>query len=310
MPRYDFAEQLRQFGPNARRRAPLAAEEASRYCRRLARSHYENFAVASLLLPAALRPHFFHVYAYCRWADDLGDEVDSPQRALQLLDWWEHELNECYAGHAWHPVFVALSETIRQFQIPRQPLADLLVAFRQDQQVTRYATAQDVLDYCRYSANPVGRIVLCLGGCLDDRRAALSDAVCTGLQLANFCQDVALDYRRGRIYLPQEVCRRQGYGEDDFARRTYDQRFRRLLQEEVQRAEAWLRRGLPLAAEVPRWLGRDVWIMTQGGLALLQRIRDVQYDVWTRRPRVSKAAQVRLLLRSLWAPRASQGAEP
>src|SRR5712671_4768901 len=182
--------------------------EAQEYCRRLARSHYENFSVASWFLPQRLRQHFFNVYAYCRIADDLGDEVGDPGASLQLLDEWESELDACYNENPRHPVFVALRETVRKFDIPRQNFSDLLRAFRQDQSVTRFETFADILNYCRYSANPVGHLVLYLCGYRDPERQHLSDFTCTALQLANFWQDVTTDYGKGRIYLPLEDLRR------------------------------------------------------------------------------------------------------
>ena len=163
-----------------------SVKQAEQYTRWLATHHYENFVVASVFLPRHLRQHFYNVYAYCRWADDLGDEVPDTQRALELLDWWEQELNACYQGHPSHAVFVALRKTIVAKDIPRQPFADLLKAFRQDQTVKRYSTWDSVLDYCVYSANPVGRLVLYLCGYRDESRQKLSDATCTALQLANF----------------------------------------------------------------------------------------------------------------------------
>src|SRR6266581_9031021 len=172
--------------------APSGAE-AREYCRRLARSHYENFSVATWFLPGKYRQHFFNVYAYCRISDDLGDEVGNQQEALELLDIWEGELNACCDGHPRHPVFVALAETVRDCDIPKQSFADLLKAFRQDQRVQRYQTFQDVLGYCRYSANPVGHLVLYVCGYRDAERQALSDFTCTALQLANFWQDVTAD---------------------------------------------------------------------------------------------------------------------
>ena len=190
-------------------RAPSLAE-AQEYCRRLARSHYENFSVATWFLPQRLRQHFFNIYAYCRISDDLGDEVGDPQASLQLLDAWEAELDACYRGNPRHPVFVALAETVRKFEIPQKPFADLLKAFRQDQTVTRYETFDDVLGYCRNSANPVGHLVLYLCGYRDSERQGLSDFTCTALQLANFWQDVSVDYSKGRIYLPLEDLRRYG----------------------------------------------------------------------------------------------------
>lgn len=296
-----FAADLRRYGPEAPAAQSaanriLSAPEARAYCRRLALTHYENFRVASWLLPRALRTHFYHVYAYCRWADDLADETGDPARSLQLLDWWQAQLIACYAGQVRHPVFIALAETIREFDIPSEPFLDLLTAFRQDQHVTRYETFDDLLGYCRNSANPVGRLILYLGRCHDDAKGQLSDSVCTGLQLANFWQDVANDWDRGRIYLPLADCRSFGYNEGDFAVRRSSTEFRRLLQFEVDRAERWLREGLPLVDEMPGRLRGDVWLFVHGGLKILERIRELDYDVWKRRPKVSRLDQLRLLI--------------
>ncbi|HEY6939113.1 MAG TPA: squalene synthase HpnC, partial [Terriglobales bacterium] len=213
---------------------PLA--EAKLYCERLARSHYENFSVATWFLPRRLRPHFYSIYAYCRISDDLGDEVGNPQYALQLLDIWEGELDACYAGKPRHPVFVALAETVRACDIPRQPFADLLTAFRQDQRVSRYESFEDLLGYCQYSANPVGRLVLYACGYRDDERQQLSDYTCTALQLANFWQDVLVDYAKGRIYLPLESMRKFEVTEDDIAQRRGTPQFLDLMRFEVARA--------------------------------------------------------------------------
>jgi squalene synthase HpnC len=295
-----FTDELARFGPEPQAADPLSVEESREYCRRLARSHYENFTVASWLLPAELRPHFYHVYAYCRWADDLADETASPQQSLALLDWWERELDACYEGRARHPVFVALGETIDRFAIPKQPFADLLIAFRQDQTVHRYDDFAQLLGYCRNSANPVGRLVLYLARSFDDERAELSDRICTGLQLANFWQDVARDFDRGRIYLPRETFTRFGYDESQFASRACNQAFRDALRCEVDRAEELLRSGLPLVGLMPRRLRGDIWLFAQGGLKILSHIRRLDYDVWSRRPTVSKAEQFALLAGFLW----------
>ena len=177
------------------------------YCAHLARTHYENFSVATWFLPKRLRQHFFNVYAYCRISDDLGDEVGDTAASLELLDQWQRELDSCYEGAPKHPVFVALAETVRQFDIPKHEFSDLLTAFRQDQTVTRFETFNDVLGYCHYSANPVGHLVLYLCGYRDAERQQLSDYTCTALQLANFWQDVSVDYAKGRIYLPLEDLR-------------------------------------------------------------------------------------------------------
>src|SRR6202166_790462 len=202
-----------------------SSKAAEEYTRWLATHHYENFNVVSWLLPKNLHQHFYNVYAYCRWADDLGDEIPETARARELLDWWERELRACYDGHPSHPVFVALRETIVAKEIPEQPFADLLVAFRQDQAVKRYPTWGAMLDYCVYSANPVGHLVLYLCGYRDAQRQRLSDAICTGLQLANFWQDVSRDLEKGRIYIPLDVAAMHGVSETDIAERRFDQRY-------------------------------------------------------------------------------------
>ncbi|MBS0210335.1 MAG: squalene synthase HpnC [Planctomycetes bacterium] len=313
----DFAHELDAFGPRSARRAASLAE-AQGYCRRLAQSHYENFSVASWLLPRALRQHFYNVYAYCRWADDLADEVGSTDESLALLDWWEEQLAACYRGEAWHPVFVALAETIAEFAIPVEPFATLLVAFRQDQRQPRYDTFDELLGYCRNSANPVGHLVLYLGRAFNAENASLADQICTGLQLANFWQDVARDYDRGRVYLPRETIDRFGCALA-LAEHRATPEFRQALRFEVDRASEYLTAGLPLVARVPRWLQADVWLFAQGGFAILAQVRRLDYDVWTNRPRVSRAAQLRLLLSwlahrvwpgSVGPGRNSSGAEP
>jgi squalene synthase HpnC len=297
-----FASELELYGPEADASQRLSLSQSRRYCRRLAHRHYENFTVASLLLPPRLRQHFCNVYAYCRWADDLADETSGPIESLALLDWWELQLHQCYSGHASHPVFVALAETVQQFDIPLAPLGDLLVAFRQDQRVTRYDTFEQLLEYCRYSANPVGRLVLYLGRCCDPARAELADSICTGLQLANFWQDVARDWQRGRMYLPRADCRRFGYDETMLARRDCNASFRRLLAAQVDAADRWLRRGLPLVNMVPRPLQVDVSLFIHGGLAILEAIRRQDYDVLSRRPVVSRFKKLQLLARCWCSP--------
>lgn len=289
-----FAAELARHGPQAAA-APPSLDESRAYCRMLARRHYENFVVASRLLPRPLRQHFANVYAYCRWSDDLADETTGTAESLALLDWWESQLDGCYAGRASHPVFVALGETIREFDIPPEPFRALLSAFRQDQRITRYQSFDELLDYCRRSANPVGRLVLYLGRSHDDERGLLADSVCTGLQLANFWQDVAGDWRRGRIYIPLEDCRRFGFAENDFAAGKATVAFRQLMAFEVDRAETWLRDGLPLVERLPGWLAGDIWLIVHGGLKILDKLRAVDFDVWLRRPRVSRLDQARLL---------------
>ncbi|MGE0404973.1 MAG: squalene synthase HpnC [Candidatus Korobacteraceae bacterium] len=280
-------------------RAAVSPEAAREYCARLARSHYENFSVATWFLPQRLRQHFYNVYSYCRIADDLADEVGDAQESLRLLDEWERELDACYAGAPRHPVFVALAETITHFDIPRQPFADLLTAFRQDQQVMRYSSFADLLAYCHYSANPVGRLVLYVCGYRDPERQALSDYTCTALQLANFWQDVVPDYGKGRLYLPLEDLERFKVPETQIAKRQSTPEFRALMKFEVDRARAWFERGLPLAGSVDAELALDLELFTRGGQEILRAIERLGYDVLRRRPSLSKSRKLLLLARAI-----------
>jgi squalene synthase HpnC len=273
-------------------------EEARVYCERLAKSHYENFSVATWFLPKRLRQHFYNVYAYCRISDDLGDEVGDPQQSLELLDQWEAELNACYAGSPKHPVFVALTETVKQFGIPQHEFSDLLIAFRQDQTVTRFETFDDILAYCHYSANPVGHLVLYLCGYSDAERQQLSDYTCTALQLANFWQDVFVDYGKGRIYLPLEDLRRFGITGDDIAQRRATPQFVAMMKFEVERAREWFARGLPLVKMVNRELAIDLELFSRGGQEILNAIERQGFDVLKARPEISKSRKLLLVLRA------------
>ena len=334
-------QDLARFGPN--QTAIPTESQAAAYCRSLAKKHYENFSVATFLLPRDVREHFYPVYAFCRWADDLGDETTD---ADALLAWWEMLLERFYAEE-WqpglkrdeverndrikspnlspflsgrsaslreapvpaaipatadviHPVFIALKPTVREFGIPKTLFSDLLVAFRRDQTVKEYETRDALLDYCRHSANPVGRLILHLARTTDDESLRLSDAVCTGLQLANFWQDVARDWdEKGRIYLPREDRLRFGVTDEMFRNRRATPEFRELLREETAWAESFFRTGIPLADRVPRSFSRDIKLFSAGGLAILDAIRRQNYDVWTRRPRISKWRKIRLLVRCL-----------
>jgi squalene synthase HpnC len=274
--------------------------EAQKYCRQLARTHYENFSVATWFLPKHLRQHFCNVYAYCRISDDLGDEVGDPGAALQLLDQWESELHACYSGNPHHPVFVALSGTVREFEIPQQTFADLLKAFRQDQTVARYPAFEDLLGYCRYSANPVGHLVLYLCGYRDSERQALSDFTCTALQLANFWQDVSVDYAKGRIYLPLEDLQKFGVSETDIASQQNTSAFCEMMRFEVQRAREWFRQGISLVKKVDRALAIDIELFTRGGQEILNAIERQDYEVLGRRPMISKSRKLALVARAAW----------
>src|SRR5215469_1959143 len=213
-------------------------EQGREYTRWLATHHYENFHVVSFLLPKKLHQDFYNVYSYCRWADDLGDEIGDRDESLKLLDWWRGELDGMYQGRASHPVFVALGPTVEQYAIPRQPFSNLIDAFVQDQKVTRYRNWEELFGYCRCSANPVGRLVLYLCGYSDAAHQKLSDATCTALQLANFWQDVTVDLLKDRIYIPLDVMERHGYPVIDLFARRFTPAFRAAMQEIVAKTRA------------------------------------------------------------------------
>ena len=279
--------------------------EARAYCERLATSHYENFGVVSWFLPKELHQHFFNVYSYCRISDDLGDEVGDARMSLLLLDRWQQELDLTYAAleggeeKPCHPVFVALAETIKKFGIPKHEFSDLLTAFRQDQTVGRYETFDDLLGYCKNSANPVGHLVLYLCGYSDKERQELSDFTCTALQLANFWQDVAVDWKKNRVYLPLEDLRRFQVREEDIAAGRSSFEFREMMKFEVARAREWFERGLPLVSQVKPELALDIELFSRGGQEILTAIEKQEYDVLSRRPTISKLRKTGLLLRAL-----------
>jgi squalene synthase HpnC len=292
-----FAEALERYGPTSVYAAPSRAEAAA-FCRRLAQTHYENFSVATLLLPRPLVPHFHAIYAYCRWADDLGDETGD--RARELLAWWREELLRAYAGSAKHPILVALMPTVHRFGIPPKPFLDLLVAFEQDQAVKRYDRFDQLLCYCRSSADPVGRLVLYLCESFDAERAALSDSICTALQLANFWQDVGRDLDIGRVYLPAEDRRFFGYGDADLESRRFTPAFRELMRFEIDRTRRLFEAGLPLVARMPANVQADIELFARGGLAILGRIEAQDCDVWRARPKLSKRDKAALIGGAIW----------
>jgi len=263
---------------------PVSLEEAEAFCRRLTSGHYENFSVASWLLPRRLRRHFANIYAYCRMADDFADESQSADEALRRLDAWQEQLAACYQGKARHPVFIALRRTILQFDIPVKPFQDLLDAFRQDQRQTRYRTWEELLEYCSRSANPVGRLVLCVIGHRDEHRQALSDSTCTALQLANFWQDVSRDFARGRVYIPSELLDLHGYTEASLAQGIVNARWVSLMKDLLERTRALFTQGLQLP---PLLTGRTrlaVELFSRGGLSILRAVERIDYDTLHHRP--------------------------
>lgn len=297
-----FAHELARYGPDSPPLTTVGLSAARAYCSYVTRSHYENFTVASALLPRRLRPHFHAVYAFCRWSDDLADEVGANAQAM--LAWWRGELLAMYASQTQHPVLIALADTARRFDIPPKPFLDLLHAFEQDQLVARYDNFDQLIDYCRHSANPVGRLVLHLFDCHTPDRLAASDSICTGLQLANFWQDVARDLVLGRVYLPVEDRRRFGYPDTDLEAKRFTPAFAELLRFQVNRTRAYFERGESLLATLPLCARRDVSLFLGGGRAVLAAIERQGYDVWSRRPIVSSWTKAVLFAKavggSLW----------
>ena len=275
---------------------PASLESAYRECIAIARSHYENFSVASRLMPDDMLPHVAAIYTYCRGVDDLGDEAEGNR--LALLDEWAAQLEQCYSGSPTEPRFLALQHTISAFDIDRQPFLDLIEANRMDQLNTRYETYNDVLYYCRHSANPVGRLYLTLIGLNDPERRELSDATCTALQLANFWQDVKCDYAMGRIYLPLEDMRRFEYTEEELTRGEYTPAFRDLMAFQVERTRRLFDDGLPLVDTLNGIFKLHVKLFTLGGVRVLDAIERQNYDVLSRRPTVTKARKTWLLTKT------------
>jgi len=284
-------------------------EQGRIYTRWLATHHYENFHVASFLLPKRLHQDFYNVYSYCRWADDLGDEIGDTGESLRLLAWWRAELDAMYAGRATHPVFAALALTVQQYRIPREPFSDLLDAFVQDQTVTRYRGWEDLFAYCRNSANPVGRLVLYLCGYADAERQRLSDATCTALQLANFWQDVRVDLEKDRVYIPLDLMEQRGYTFEELRALRFTSAFRDAMREAVDVARGLFLKGLPLSGMVDRRLAIDLDLFSRGGLLVLDKIEAQDYDVLRARPTVGKMERAGLLLKSMaraaFSPRAA-----
>lgn len=284
--------------------APLPATcsvaEAESFCRAVARRHYENFTVATRLVPRRLRQHLANVYAFARWSDDLADESSSAAEALDALAAWRSRLDRCFAGHPDHPVFIALAETVRQTGLTIEPFSDLLDAFVQDQTTNRYENRPALLDYCRRSANPVGRIVLALEGCRDPDLVAMSDSICTGLQLVNFWQDAKRDRLAGRVYIPAEDMRRHGVDETMLDGERAVPPLIELVREEVAWARDCLRRGQPLENVAPPVLRPAIGLFVRGGLAIADAIDRIGCDTLARRPTVSRGTKIWLAAQAWW----------
>ena len=283
-----------------------ALAEAEAFCRALATSHYENFTVATRLVPRRLRQHLANVYAFARWSDDLADEAESPAAAAGAIADWRRQLRECFAGRATHPVFVALADTVRQTGLGIEPFEDLLDAFEEDRAfdeagvACRYATRNDVLAYCRRSADPVGRIVLGLEGCRDAALVAMSDAICTGLQLVNFWQDVRRDRLAGRVYLPRDDMHRHGVDESMLDAPAASAALKGLLRDEVAWARNCFDTGAPLVGLAPRVLRPAIGMFLAGGRSIADAIERAGYDTLSARPVVGRFRKLQLAARAWW----------
>ncbi len=291
-----FQDDLRRYGPEAAER--VSRDEACAYCARLTAAHYENFSVVTWLTPREHRPAFQSIYAFCRWSDDLGDEVGDPARSVELLKWWRGELRAMYQGQARHPVMVALAETVSSYKIPIDPFEALIDAFVQDQTVTEYQTYSQLVNYCTRSANPVGHLVLHLAGAYTAENARLADAMCTALQLANFWQDVARDLAIGRIYLPREDRQQFGYPESDLKALRCTPACAELMSFEVERTRALFDQGRALVPRIPGALAVDIDLFSRGGLAILDRIEARGFDVLSSRPALTRWTKNGLLGRA------------
>ena len=273
-------------------------DDAFAYCAAITSAHYENFPVASFFLPSEKRPYVQAIYAFSRVADDMADEGDcTPDERLAALDVWEFQLQECYEGRMEHPVFIALHEAVNRLNIPIEPLRNLITAFKRDVTQNRYETFEDLLGYCTCSANPVGRLVLMIFGHKDEALFALSDKICTALQLTNFWQDIAIDLRKDRLYLPIEDMRKFGYLLESWKNKTCDESFRKMMKFQVERTREMFYEG----AELPSLIGKDLEIELKliwlGGMTILRQIEKVKYDVFARRPVLTLPQKLLVLLK-------------
>lgn len=275
----------------------MKLDRAFEACARLARTHYENFTVGSFLLPRGTKKHLHALYAFARTTDDIGDESEGDR--LANLDAWEEDFRRIRSGTPRHPVHVALVETVRKFDIPDEPFLRLIEANRIDQRKTRHETFADLLHYCDRSANPCGHLVLYAFGERDPESRRLADFTCTALQLVNFWQDLAIDRAKGRVYIPQEDLRKFDYSEEQLSRGEVNDRFRALMRFESARTRDYFERGLPLADRLKGAARLDVRLFSRGGMRVLDLIERAGYDVFRKRPALSKLGKARLALETL-----------
>ncbi|RCK77435.1 MAG: Phytoene synthase [Ignavibacteriae bacterium] len=278
-----------------------SVDKAFEYCAKITRDHYENFPVASLLIPYEKRPYIQSIYAFARLADDFADESNlSPIERIKLLDDWEEQLKMCYKGEAQHPVFIALSETVSKLSIPIEPLANLIYAFKMDVQKNRYKSSEELLTYCKHSANPVGRLVLMIFGYKDDKLFHLSDCICTALQLTNFAQDVSVDLLKNRVYLPEDEIISYGYSYEELFAKVYNQNFIKLMQFQIERARQLFYKGAELINLVDKDLQLELRLVWFGGMSVLNKIIKKKYNVFEDNVKLSLGNKIMIFLRGLF----------
>ena len=285
----------------------LNVAESYEYCERITRKHAENFPVGSLLIPKNRRKHVYSIYAFARTADDIADEgyeggINTGGR-LAALDEWEQKLEACYRGQASHPVFIALSLTAQELQLPLELFRDLLSAFRQDCVKRRYANFDELVDYCARSANPIGRLILLLFDYREERYHRLADEITTGLQLTNFWQDVAVDIMKDRVYLPENEMNRFGVSSDDLRERRFNGRYAALIKFQVERTKDFFGRGSALPALLRGRIALEVRLTLLGGMRILEKIEERGYDTLNARPKLQGRDKVRLMVKLLTGSR-------
>jgi squalene synthase HpnC len=276
-------------------------DEAFEYCAAITNAHYENFPVASLFLPEEKRPYIQAIYAFSRTADDFADELSrTKEERLELLNGWDEKLRLCYEGIADHPIFIALGETVKRLNIPIDPLRDLLIAFKRDVTQNRYETFDDLLSYCKCSANPVGRLVLMVFGYRDEELFKLSDNICTALQLANFWQDVAVDLMKDRVYIPLDDMKKFGFSLENWSNGVLDESFRTLMKFEVERTREMFYAGAELPLLVERDLQLELKLVWLGGMTILKKLEIIRYDVFNQRPTLTTKNKLWILLKGIF----------
>ena len=298
---YNFQNELNLYGPGATTQR-IGLKAAQDYCSWLTKIHYENFSVVSWFLPKSLKPAFEAVYAFSRWSDDLGDEVGDPQKSLELLKWWADELNDSFTNpaRAKHPILIALANQAQINSLDIEPFQRLIRAFEMDQTQNRFATRKELLFYCHHSANPVGEIVLSLFQANNPENITLSNCICTGLQLANFWQDVSGDLDINRIYFPQEDMERFGVLESDLLKRKTTEAIRELIRSEVDWAEECFKKGNRLPDRLGGSMGEQIRLFLMGGKAILEKVRRSNFLSLEIRPKLSKWDKLSLAVPGLF----------